>query len=380
MRGGLREIVAKQFRIGIAGFGAVARVHLRAYRDVTEAVVVSVADTDARQLEHARQELAVPCYGTLGDMLRAETLDIVCVLSPPSSHEDLVTSCAAAQVHVLCEKPMALSVAACERMILACRANSVRLGYGSSYRYLPALLKAREMILAGELGEVLLLREYAVGGIASARRGTLPFTHYPRGGPGGSGMGLCDHGIHLLDVFPWLMDSHTTGVWGRGNVSGEPQGPEFAHLEYANGAFGQLLYEDGTYTTTLPHEGVFAWSPGWSVASSTNAATSSGTWQADPGCIHVHGTLGSLRIFHYANLLLHRAHDGVRQLRVADRPMPANFAMQLEGFVKAIQSGDPTPVPGEVGLEAVRTLLGIYAKSGRPVATTLQGSDTHRKP
>ena len=43
--------------------------------------------------------------------------------------------------------------------------------------------------------------------------------------------------------------------------------------------------------------------------------------------------------------------------------MPANFAMQLEAFAKAIQSGNPTPVSGEVGLEAVRTLLGIYAQS-----------------
>ena len=372
--------MANRLRVGIAGFGAVARVHLRAYREVRDAAVVSVADTDAGRLAQARRELGVPCYATLDDMLQAETLDVACVLSPPSSHEDLVKRCASAHVHVLCEKPMALSVEACEQMILACRANSVRLCYGSSYRYLPALLKAREMILAGELGEVLLLREYAVGGIGGAQRGSLPFSHYPKGGPGGSGMGLCDHGIHLLDVFPWLIDSHITGVWGRGNISGEPQRPEFAHLEYANGAIGQLLYEDGTYTTTLPNEGVFAWSPGWSVASSKNADAPPGSWQADPGCIHVHGTLGSLRIFHYANVLLHRVHDGVRQVRVADRPMPANFAMQLEAFAKAIQSGNPTPVPGEVGLEAVRTLLGIYAQSGRPAATTLQALDPHCKP
>jgi predicted dehydrogenase len=225
-------------------------------------------------------------------------------------------------------------------------------------------MTARDMILAGELGEVLLLREYVVGGMRSATRETLGFAHYPEGGPGGSGMGLCDHGIHLLDTFPWLINSVRTAVWGRGNVSGARQGPEYVHIEYATGAIGQLLYEDGTYTTTLPHEGIFAWGGGWDVGDHGRGDALSGSWNPDPGCIHVHGTLGSLRIFYYANALFHRTHAGVRQVRVPDRPMPGNFAMQLEAFVEAIHSGGPTPVPGEVGLEASRTLLDIYARTG----------------
>ncbi len=60
-------------------------------------------------------------------------------------------------------------------------------------------MTAREMILRGDIGDVLLLREYAVGGISAAKRETLGFAHYPKGGPGGSGMGLCDHGISLQE-------------------------------------------------------------------------------------------------------------------------------------------------------------------------------------
>ncbi len=370
---------AQRLRVGLLGFGAVARAHLAAYRDVAAVEVVSIADTDAARLADARAEHGIQCHTTLAEMLQAARPDIVCVMTPPSSHQRLVEECAAARVHVLCEKPLALSVEACEAMIRSCRNAGVRLSYGSSYRYLPALIRAREMVLAGELGEILVLRESAVGGTVDATRGTLPFTHYPEGGPGGSGMGLCDHGIHLLDVFPWLMDSCTTGVWGRGNISGQPQRPECVHLEYANGAIGELLYEDGTYTTTLPDEGRFAWSAGWSVAGPEGPATPSGGWQVDPGCIHVHGTRGSLRIFHYANLMFHRARGFVRQVRVADRPMPGNFALQLEDFVRAIASGAPTPVPGEVGLEAIRALLGVYARTGRPVATSLAPTEAQRR-
>jgi len=304
-------------------------------------------------------------------MLQAETLDLVCILTPPAAHEELVRLCAAAHVHVLCEKPLSLSVESCERMIDDCRANSVRLCYGASYRYLPALMKAREIILAGELGNVLILREYAVGGVNVAKRGTLACSHYPKGGPGGSGMGLFDHGIHLIDTFPWLMNSRTTGIWGRGNVSAEPQQPEYIHLEYANGAIGQLLYEDGTYSTTLPHEGTFAWGAGYSVGNSPHQDSPPGIWQADPLCIHVHGSLGSLRIFYYANAVFQRTHNGIQQVRVVDRPFPANFALQLLAFVEAIRTGAATPVPGEVGLDAVRALIGVYAQNGKPITTPL---------
>lgn len=127
---------------------------------------------------------------------------------------------------------------------------------------------------------------------------------------------------------------------------------------YANGAVGELLYEDGTYTTTLPDEGRFAWSTGWSVAGPGSTAAPAGGWQADPGYIHVHGAQGSLRIFHYANLMFHRTRDFVRQVRLADRPMPDDFALQLEALVRTIESGAPTRGAGG-GLEAVRTLLGV---------------------
>jgi predicted dehydrogenase len=351
-------------KVGIVGFGAVAQIHLEAYREVRGIKVVSIADTNPMQLAQAEREMGLRGYPTLGDMLRAESLDVVCVLTPPASHQGLVEQCAVAKVHVLCEKPLALTVESCEQMVRDCRSNGVRLCYGASYRYLPALVAAREMIHGGEIGEVLLLREYAVGRTTSPHRATLGIAHYPQGGPGGAGMGLCDHGIHLIDAFPWLIDSSTTGAWGRGNISGKPQGPEFANLEYANGAIGQLLYEDGTYTTTLPGEGAFAWGGGWSLSGDGGAAAVSGIWDPDPGCIHVHGTRGSLRIFHYANALFHRSDIGVRQVRVPDRPMPGNFALQIEAFVEAIRSGGPTPVPGEVGTEACRTLLRIYAGQG----------------
>jgi predicted dehydrogenase len=368
--------VTERLRVGIVGCGAVARLHMQAYREVPGIALAAVADTNGAALQRASHELQVPGYENLDAMFEAQPLDIVAVLTPPASHEALVTRAARAGVHVLCEKPLSLSVESCQNMIDACRENQVRLCYGASYRYLPALIAARRIILDGEIGKVLLLREYAVGGLATAKRGTLGFSHYPQGGPGGSGMGLCDHGIHLIDAFPWLLNSRTVGAWGRGNVSGAEQRPEFAHLEYENGAFGDLLYEDGTYATTLPQEGLFAWGGGWSVGASAGESAPAGSWDANAGCIHVHGDRGSLRIYYYANRLFLRDSAGVREVRVPDRPVPSNFAMQLEAFVDAIQSNRATPVPGEVGLEACRTLLSVYAGTGA-VKTARSAGGSH---
>jgi len=96
-------------------------------------------------------------------------------------------------------------------MISACRESGVQLCYGASYRYLPALIAAREIILSGQLGEILLLRESCIGGSGSQNRQTLGPHHFPPGGPGGSSMGLIDHGIHLIDTFSWLMDAPCAG-------------------------------------------------------------------------------------------------------------------------------------------------------------------------
>jgi predicted dehydrogenase len=94
-----------------------------------------------------------------------------------------------------------------------------------------------------------------------------------------------------------------------------------------------------------------------------NGRVPSGSWSAQPGSIHVHGTRGALRILHYANKLYFCNSDGLRQIQVANEPMPANFSAQMLAFVEAIGARRSAPVPGEVGAEAIRTLLQIYSSA-----------------
>lgn len=121
------------------------------------------------------------------------------------------------------------------------------------------------------------------------------FSHYPKNGPGGPGKSLIDHGIHLVDVFGWLLGERPAKILGKGLTSGHAAGTEFLIAKSPSGAIGHLLCNNATFPVTLPNEGIFAGGAGWG---NDGQYVSAGGWISDPGSICVWGTRGSLRIFH----------------------------------------------------------------------------------
>lgn len=348
-------MMKQRLRVGLIGMGGVGLLHLKAYKAARHVEVVAVADSSQDRLAHV-EDAGIARYTDARTMLARESLDIACVLTPASSHEALVGLCVEHGIDVLCEKPLAPTVAAAERMIANAAANGVRLCYGSSYRFLPAVRAAKEQIAAGCIGEVRVMREQAVGGRGAAGLQLMPQSHYPEGGPGGFAMGLIDHGIHLIDVFGWFADSPVRRAVGRGNISGGPVLSEHLSLEYESGAVGQLIYDEATYPTEMPGEGVFSLGDGWDV----DGFVSAGKWTRYPGCIHVFGTKGALRIFHYANYLYHFDEAGARQIPLEGLASPCHFAAQIDCLAEDIASGRPTSMPGELGSTALGILMSIY--------------------
>jgi predicted dehydrogenase len=169
-------------------------------------------------------------------------------------------------------------------------------------------------------------------------------------------MGLMDHGIHLIDVFKWLTKAEVVHVVGRGNLAGEAPRTEFLHMEYSNGAAGMLTYNDATFSTELPGEGMFAEGSGWDVLGYVPL----GTWCAHPGSIEVFGTEGSLRIFHYTNALFLFDASGIRRVPLTGRPSPGHFGTQIEAFASSLRLGDPPPVPASDGIRALAVALSVY--------------------
>ncbi len=344
----------RALRVGLIGLGEVGLAHLEAYRMTDRVDVAAIADPDEERWRDA--DPGLPLYTDAARMMAQEDLDLVCVLTPPATHEALVRLAAGCGLHVLCEKPLSLSLESCDRMIAACEQAEVRLFYGASYRHLPALAAARDLIRAGGIGAVRVLRESVIGGAGAAQQTMLSPAHYPAGGPGGGSMGLMDHGIHLADLFAWLTDSPVTTAYGAGNRTGSPPRPEHLTMRLANDALGSLLYDEGTFASDLPAEGQFGWGAAWGPA----GYAPGGGWDPQPGCVHIHGAAGSLRAFHYANILFLNDAQGLRQIPLSGRAAPGHFATQIEVFADEIVRNLPPSSPPAAGRDALEVLLAAY--------------------
>jgi len=348
-------------KAGLIGLGAVSEAHLSAYPQVNGIKVVAASEPRQQHLGEMSARHGFRAYTDYHEMLETEDLDIACVLVPASLHREVTQACAEAGVHVFCEKPIAITLEDAQQMVSACEQNGVKFFYGASYRFLPAIQKTRELIASGSIGKVMLMTETVLGGRGLQSHIPLGFAHYPKGGPGGSGMGLVDHGIHMIDLFPWLTGSEIVNISGRGNISGDTPATEHVHMDLANGAVGQLIYNDCTFDTDLPAEGIFSQGAAWDI----NGPVPADTWHPHPGCIHVYGSEGSLRIFHYANHLYLNNCEGLCQVQLPNTPPPVQFGLQMESFVRSIQDNQAPEVSGQDGINALQALLTIYENNKR---------------
>ncbi len=358
-------------RAGFIGLGNVALAHLEGYRQQTQVKVVAGADVRADRARMMGERYGFTPYTDYHEMLKHETLDLVAVVSTVATHREAVEAAADRGLHVLCEKPLAITVEDADRMILRCQERGVKLFYAASYRFLPPLVKAREMIQAGAIGDVRLITETMIGGTGPAGFQDMGPHHYPAGGPGGSGNGLVDHGIHLADIFPWLLGTEIVSVSGRGQISGAPAMSEHMTMEFQTGATGHLIYDDASWPAELPSEGMFSWGPSWDEMAKGDGASGKAHWQTNPGTIKVYGAKGTLRIFHYANLLFLRTERGVEQIPIGGQPMPGQFAAEMVSFAESIRQNEDPAVGADVGRRALAAVLGVYRSMDTGTRTVL---------
>jgi predicted dehydrogenase len=162
--------MAKQYRVGIIGFGHMHINNVAAlYAQHPQVKWVACADTtpvtpERREapytrgwnLKHALKELGVPkSYDDYHEMLAQEKFDIIIVTSENAQHPAVVEACAAAGVHVCVEKPMAASLQDAMRMARACRAAGTTLLVNWPVTWSPAERKIKALIDEGVIGRVL---------------------------------------------------------------------------------------------------------------------------------------------------------------------------------------------------------------------------------
>ncbi|MDD3562916.1 MAG: Gfo/Idh/MocA family oxidoreductase, partial [Candidatus Cloacimonetes bacterium] len=118
----------EKVRIGLIGCGRIAKNHLDAVSQIPDAEFVAVCDTIPAKAELVAEERGITkVYTDHHEMLAKEELDLVSICTPSGMHPEHGVDVANAGVHVLTEKPMAINIAAADRLIKACDDNHVHL-------------------------------------------------------------------------------------------------------------------------------------------------------------------------------------------------------------------------------------------------------------
>lgn len=226
--------------ICLIGCGRAGLIHARNFvNKVPGASLVALADPVPEALKAASEELGVTrCYADYREALARDDVHAVVVVSPTKYHCEIVVAAANAGKHVFCEKPLAMTEEECDQMIAAAEANHVKLQVGFMRRFDESFMAAKEMIDAGEIGDVVLVKSHTRG----------PSTPKPwmydirkSNGP------LAEVNSHDIDTLRWFTGSEFESLYAVGGNYRCPEAakefPDFydnvlMNVTFANGAQG----------------------------------------------------------------------------------------------------------------------------------------------
>lgn len=186
-------------RWGVIGAGDIVRKRVAAaIRESPNSELVSISRENSDLAEAAATEVgARKWFANWREQIADPEIDAVYIATPVFLHAEQTIAAAEAGKHVLCEKPMALSVAACDAMIAACRANNVKLGIAYYRHFYPVIERAKEIIAADKIGRVSLAQINAFEHIdmqSGDPRHWFVEKEKSGGGP------MMDFGCHRLEV------------------------------------------------------------------------------------------------------------------------------------------------------------------------------------
>ncbi len=141
-----------EHRIGLIGCGSIAGTWINAVARHPHCRIALTHDVVFQAAEKRAAEASARPVRELSELFASDEIDLAIVATPTPSHPDLVIQAARAGKHILCEKPMALNLKLCQRMIDACARAGVKLAIGHSLRFWGAFLVCRRLVAEGAIG------------------------------------------------------------------------------------------------------------------------------------------------------------------------------------------------------------------------------------
>ena len=333
-------------RVGFLAYGAIGHEHSEAVRSIPGWELTAVCDVNPQRIA-AAQELAPAARGftDAAQMLDSGLIDLVVVSTPPNTHGDWARAALDRGLHVVVEKPMALSVAECDELLEHARSRDLTLVVYQNRRFDTDYVTLRRLIREGAIGEL-----FSFEGFVGGHSRPCDFWHSDAAISGGA---IFDWGSHYLDQILDLLGSDIA------HVTGSSHKRHWHHVTNADHAEVTITYSDGRQARFINSDLAAARRPKFYALGTTGAIV--GDW--DPAAEPAVADLP-------ARLTLHIPGQAP-QLIPLDSPTPYAFHQQLAAFLARGEAMEVMPVQSR-NVVAVMEAAEESARLGsRPVIPSL---------
>lgn len=324
-------------RVAVIGLAGVGRAHVDRWAKNPNAELVSVCDINRQISDEFASEYEVKGYTSTEEMLDTEDLTAISICTPPKVHLALTRMAAAGGIHVLCEKPMASTVSDCQEMIDVCGSAGVVLQIGHKKRFIPPLLRLKELT-KGEFGPIqYMVHRYPHPGMSNK---DWFWAEDDGGGP------ILENAVHAADILGFLMGD-VERVYAEGGTFFAPhRKPQIDcamfTLRFKSGAIGVV-------NAGMVSMGGFSFEDFY-VANENGVAEVIGRFDS-------------------AETLRYSFRDDSETLQEENYPNFDSFRAEIEHFIECIQTGSEPRASGEAGMKAVAICRAVKrsAEIGEPV-------------
>jgi predicted dehydrogenase len=242
-------------RVGVIGIGLGSGPHLQSLKDLGQRAQIAAAfSRSAARREMVAAQTGLPVTGELDAILADPTIDVVAILTPPSSHLELVERAARAGKHILLEKPLDITTARAEALVERIERAGVTAAVMLQHRFKPSAVRLRQVLTGNGLG--------AIVGVSVRALLWRPQSYYDALGRGsrardGGGV-LISQAIHTIDLMRSLVSpvagpvARVCGFVREGAAHRmETEDIAAASLQFDNGAIGTIDATTAAYPGSL---------------------------------------------------------------------------------------------------------------------------------
>ncbi len=342
-------------KVGIIGCGSIAKQrHGYEYFHNADVQIKGFYDLIAARAQALADLYGGSVYADVDAMLADPEIDAVSVCMANAFHAEISIKALKAGKHVLCEKPMAVTMEQCQAMVDAARESGKRLMIGHNQRLAPAHKKAKELLTSGALGRVITFQStFGHKGPEMWSMDKSANTWFFKKASASFGS-MADLGIHKIDLMRYLIGSEITSVYSTMKVL-DKKFPDGTPIEVDDNSVEILNFADGamgTVTTSWTHYG-----------EECNASV-------------LYCEKGIMKLYADPQYSLKVVNaDGTRVLYALDRLQTNDDAQQassgvIDEFVSAIEENRPSVLDAADVIRSMRAVFACLrsAEEGRLIA------------